>query len=103
MFDACDPDDRVFTAGSRISFSLEWREGVVVDAPTGIPAGYIRIELDDGSQIDVPRDAVLLASHHRLGRRAAESAQTEQSTIPASGARRYPPTSNRTSPGTLTA
>lgn len=51
--------------GSRISFSVERREGTVVDVPgdgrvgCGVPAGYVRVELDDGSRVDVPDDAIL--------------------------------------------
>lgn len=49
--------------GSRISFSVEWREGTVIDVPgdgrVGVPPGYVRVELDDGSRVDVPEDAIL--------------------------------------------
>jgi hypothetical protein len=51
--------------GSRISFSVERREGTVIDVPgdgqvgCGVPPGYVRVELDDGSRVDVPDDAIL--------------------------------------------
>ena len=51
--------------GSRISFSVERREGTVIDVPGdghiggGVPPGYVRVELDDGSRVDVPDDAIL--------------------------------------------
>ena len=51
--------------GSRISFSVESREGTVIDVPwdgqvgSGVPPGYVRVELDDGSRVDVPDDAII--------------------------------------------
>jgi hypothetical protein len=51
--------------GSRISFSVESREGTVIDVPgdgqdgSGVLPGYVRVELDDGSRVDVPDDAII--------------------------------------------
>jgi len=50
--------------GSRIRFSVGWREGVVIDVPGdspfgGVAPGHIRVELDDGSRVDVPGDAII--------------------------------------------
>jgi hypothetical protein len=51
--------------GSRISFSVEQREGVVIDVPgdaldgCGVAAGHVRVQLDDGSQVDVSQGAII--------------------------------------------
>jgi hypothetical protein len=51
--------------GSRISFSVEWREGTVIEVPgdgqvgSGVLPGYVRVELDDGSRVDVPDEAII--------------------------------------------